>query len=169
MNILQEKSKLTRLIQSHKGFEPFNYDICIDWAIYLLENGIESNNIEMLASFSKPTNAWEVKPYVQSVLQKFNLEEFKGEKATKAKAYYYVWSILNEDGEIISHLEKLCRICIDSNYEKSIYPFYLLKFSWEDLEDFGMSCHYEGVTYNNFNDTVLKEAKIWMGNFEKLK
>lgn len=169
MNILQEKSKLTRLIQSHKGFEPFNYDICIDWAIYLLENEIESNNIAMLASFSKPTNAWEIKPYVQSVLKEFNLEEFEGEKATKAKAYYYVWSILNNDGDLILHLDNLRNFCIHSDYEDSIYPFYLLMYSWEDLEDLGMSCHYEGVTYNNFNDTVLKEAKIWMENFENLK
>ena len=126
MNILYEKSNLTRLVQSHKGFEPFNYDICIDWAIYLLESGIESNNIEMLASFSKPANTWEVKPYVQLVLQEFNLEEFEGEKAPKAKAYYYVWSILNNDGNLISHLDSLRNFCIYSDYEDSIYPFYLL-------------------------------------------
>lgn len=168
MNILQEKSKLTRLIQSHKGFEPFNYDICIDWAIHLLKKGIDSNNIEMLASFSKPTNAWEVKPYVQLVLSEFNLEEFEGEKAIKARGYYYVWSILNNDGNRISHLENLCRICIDYDYDDSIYPFYLLKYSWEDLNELGMSCHNREVTFENFDDTVIKEAKIWMEDFEKI-
>lgn len=168
MNTLLEKSSLTRLIQSHKGFEPFNYDICVDWAVNLLEQGIVSIKIDMLASFSKPTNAWEIRPYIQSVLKEFNLEEFEGEKATKAKAYYYVWSILNNDGDLISNLDNLRNFCIYSDYEDSIYPFYLLMYSWEDLEDLGVSLHYKEVTYNNFNEIVLKEAETWMENFEKL-
>lgn len=169
MNILTESSKLTRLIQSHKGFTPFNYDLCVDWAIDLLEKGIITNNVEILASFSKPTNAWEVRPYVYHILNEFNLEEFEGEKAVQSKPYYYVWSILNNNGEIIAHLETLCSFCIESDYEESTFPFYLLKYSWEDLKDFGMSCHYESVTLKNFHDIVLKEAEIWMGNFERLK
>lgn len=169
MNTLTETSKLTRLVQSHKGFAPFNYDFCIDWAIDLLEKGVITSNIEILASFSKPTNAWEVKPYVQNILKEFSLEEFEGEKALQSKSYYYIWSILNNDGDIISHLGKLCSLCIESDYEKNILPFYLLKHSWVDLHDLGMSCHYENVTLENFNSAVLKEAGIWMDNFERMK
>lgn len=169
MNILTEKSKLTRLVQSHKGFTPFNYDICVDWAIELLEKGVITNTIEMLAAFSKPTNAWEIQSSVHRVLQEFNLEEFEGEKAVQGKSYYYIWSLLNNDGDIISHLGKLCQLCIDSDYEDNIYPFYLLNYSWGDLHDLGMSCHYENVTLENFNNTVLKEARIWMDNFERMK
>lgn len=168
MNILKEKSNLTRLIQTHKGFQPFNYDICIDWAISLLEKEVKSNNVVMLASFSKPANAWEIRPYIQAVLKEFNLEEFEGEKATKATIYYYVWSILNNYGDLISNLDHLRNFCTYLDYEDSIYPFYFLRYSWEDLEEFGLSFHYKDVTYNNFNDTVLKEAKIWMENFEKI-
>lgn len=166
MNILLENSKVTRLIQCHKGFEPFNYDISVDWAVELLQNGIITDNIEILAAFSKPVNYWEVKQDIQNVLKEFNLEEFEGEKAIQAKGYYDVWSILNNDGDMILRLEKLCNICIDSGYEESLYPFYLLKYSWEDLEDLGMSCHYKDVTFNNFNEIVIKEANAWMKNFE---
>lgn len=42
-------------------------------------------------------------------------------------------------------------------------------YSWGDLEDFKMSFHYQDVTFSNFNETVLREAKIWIANFEKLK
>ena len=168
MNILHEKSNLTRLAQSHTGFEPFNYDFCVDWAIELLEKGIVTENIQNLASFSKPTDSWEIKPYVHNVLKEFDLEEFEGDLAIRNLAYYHIFCLINQKGDILSHLIKLSDFCIKSDYEESIYPFYLLKFSWEDLKDLGTSYHYDGVTYNNFNDTVIREAKIWMENFEKI-
>lgn len=168
MNILHKKSNLTRLAQSHKGFEPFNYDFSIDWAIELIEKGIVTDNIEILASFSKPTDSWEIKPYVHNVLKEFDIEEFEGDLAIQNMSYYYILCLINQKGDLLSHLIKLSDFCIKSDYEKSIYPFYLLKFSWEDLKDLGTSYHYEGVTDNNFNDTVIKEAKIWMENFEKI-
>lgn len=169
VNILLEKSKFTRLIQSHRGFDAFRYDCCVDWAIELLQKGIITDNVEMLASFSKPVNYWEIKHYVGNVLKDFNLEEFEGKKALASKAYFYIWSILNNEGIILHHLRTLCQMCIDDDYEESIYPFYLLKYSWEDLEDLGMSCHYPNVTFNNFFETVLNEANVWMKNFEELK
>ncbi|WP_312769439.1 hypothetical protein [Epilithonimonas sp.] len=167
MNILHEKSNLTRLAQSHKGFEPFNYDFSVDWAIELLEKGIATENIQILASFPKPTDAWEIKSYVHKVLKEFDLEEFEDEEAIQNMCYYYILSIINEEGNLKSHLEKLSYFCIKSDYESSIFPFYLLKFSWEDLQDLGTSYHYDGVTLQNFNTVVRKEAKIWMENFEK--
>lgn len=168
MNILYEKSNLTRLIQSHKGYTPFDYNICIDWAIELMENNLVTDNISIIAGFSKPVNSWEIKDYVSRVLKEFNLEEFNNEKAFRSISFYYVWNILNDVGNIISHLEKLCSLCINNDYEDNIFPFYLLKYSWEDLRDLGFSCHYEGVTLENFNDVVKNEAEIWMKNFNNL-
>ena len=167
MNILHEKSNLTRLAQSHKGFESFNYDFSVDWAIELLERGIVTENIQILSSFSRPTDSWEIKPYVHRILREFDLEEFEDETAIQNMSYYYILSIINKEGDLKSHLEKLSYFCIKSDYETSIFPFYLLKFSWEDLEDLGTSYHYDGVTHHNFNNIVIKEAKIWMDNFEK--
>lgn len=167
MKILHEKSNLTRLIQSHKGLEAFDYDVSIDWAVELLQKGIISDNIEMLASFSKPADYWEIKPYVQNVLIEFNLKEFEEDGAIQNYSYFYVSRILEDAENILSSLYKLWEICIDSGYEQSIYPFYLLKYSWEDLQDFEFSSHYPEVTLSNFTETVLSEATIWMKNFEK--
>lgn len=81
-------------------------------------------------------------------------------------SYYHILCTINEEGDLKIHLEKLSYFCIKSNYEKSIFPFYILKYSWEDLKDLGTSYNYEGVTHHNFNKIVIKEAKIWMENFE---
>lgn len=169
MNILIERSDVTWLVQSHKGFSPFNYDICVDWAIDLLQKEVVTDNIQMLSAFSKPTDAWEIKPFVSKVLKEFNIEEFEGEKAIQSQSYYYIQKIVNGENDVLGCLEKLARVCVQSEYEKNVYPFYLLYYSWGDLEDFKMSFHYQDVTFSNFNETVLKEAKIWLENFEMLK
>lgn len=165
MNVLQEKSRLTRLAQSHLGFEPFNYDFAVDWATELLRKGVISENIQMLASFSTPTDSWEIKPYVQKVLREFNLEEYLEEDAIQNLVYHHVDCILNEEN-VMFHLKQLCQLCIDFDYEDSIYPFYLLKFSWDDLEELGTSYHNHEVTFQNFHEILLKEAKGWMKNFK---
>lgn len=102
MNILIEKSDVTWLVQSHKGFSPFNYDICVDWAIDLLQKEVVTDNIQMLSAFSKPTDAWEIKPFVSKVLKEFNLEEFEGEKAVQSRSYYYIRKIVNGESDVLS-------------------------------------------------------------------
>lgn len=167
-NILLKNSIQTRLIQSHKGFRPFNYDVCVDWAIELLEKNIITENIEMLSAFKKPTNSWEIEPYVTNILKEFNLEEFKDENAVQGTSYFYVWSLIHDKDNFFQHLQKITTICIDSDYENSIYPFYLLKYSWEDLQDLGFSYHNEEVTIDNFEEVLKKEAENWLKNFDNL-
>ena len=163
---LQDESKYTRMAQSYKVFEPFNFDFVVDWAIELIEKGVFNENILILSSFSKPTDSWEIKPYLQKALKELNLKEFEDKEAVYNYAYFFVMSILKEEGSLLSHIETLCELCIDTNYNESIFPFYLLKYSWEDLSDLGTSYHYGGVTFNNYKTTAIKEAQIWMDNFE---
>ncbi len=48
-----------------------------------MQKEVVTNNIQMLSAFSKPTNAWEIKPFVSKVLKEFNIEAFEGKKQFK--------------------------------------------------------------------------------------
>ncbi|MFC6267246.1 hypothetical protein [Frigoriflavimonas asaccharolytica] len=160
-------AKSTKVVQSLKGIEIFNYDFCVDWAIELLVNNIVTENIQIVAGFHKPVNSLEINPYVTEILKEFNLREFYGDEAVQNNAYSEVEKILNDEGVLITNLNHLCKICIDNDYDDNLYPFYLLKFSWEDLIDLGTSYHNYNVTFENFNKVCIYEAKKWMLNFDR--
>lgn len=54
--------KYTELLLWHNGIENFDYAPAIDWAIELLKKGIETENVLIVASFSKPVEREEIKP-----------------------------------------------------------------------------------------------------------
>lgn len=167
-NLLIQNSNHTRLIQSHKGIPAFNYDVSVDWAFELLEKGIVTLNIKMLASIKKPTNSFEIQAYVTNVLKEFNLEELQGDNAIQGTSYYYIWSLIHDKENFFEHLQKITEIFNEVEYERSIYPFYLLKYSWEDLQEMGYSYHNEKATFENFDEIMINEAEDWLKNFDNL-
>ncbi len=85
----------TYLIQSHKGKEHFNYDLVVDWALDLIAEGVETENILILASFSKPVDAYEIKPYLTAALSDLDLEEKEEKIAALAIIYFYLNEMIN--------------------------------------------------------------------------
>ena len=78
------RQNISSLIRFHNGIEQFNYDLTVDWAIDLLKSGIETDNIFMLASFSKPVNSDEVKPYLSAVLNDLKIDKTYRRICTKS-------------------------------------------------------------------------------------
>jgi hypothetical protein len=54
-------------------------------------------------------------------------------------------------------LDELCQLCIDTNYRPELYPFYLLRFARQDLQEMSFSPHRHDVTRQNFEETLRKE------------
>jgi hypothetical protein len=72
---MKDEQLILRLIQSHKELEHFDYSKAVDWAIDLIRQGKETDNVLMLASFSKPIDRFEISPYVTNVLNDLGLQE----------------------------------------------------------------------------------------------
>ena len=113
------------LIQGHNHIEGFDYSIAVDWAIRLLQKGKESDNILMLASFSKPIDRYEIKDYITSVLDELGLEELDYDQAIVAQAHIYVDEIL-KDNSVRKNLDTLFQLCIHNDHHDALYPFYLI-------------------------------------------
>jgi len=156
--------KYTETLRCHHGIEYFDYNPVIDWAIELIKNGIESENVLILASFSKPVDREEIKPYVTAALKELNLTEKYTAYSVDASVHYYIEQILN-DCEIRKNLCLLHTLYIESNNKDSLNAFYLLYECWGDLEQTGENYYFEGVDLDNIEEALKTEAQIWMDNY----
>lgn len=163
-----EPGNLTELIQCHLATELFDYDIVVDWSIHLMANGIESENILILASFSKPVDPFEIRPYVTATLADLYLPEFTGIMAKLHKARYHVREII--DGHSVRHqLKQLADLCVNTEYNYGLKTFYLLYFGWIELDEIGVNFYYKEATRTNIDQILNREACIWVEKFEELE
>ena len=166
-NVMKNPINISTLIQSHKGVANFDYDLTVDWAIELLRSGIETENIYMLASFSKPVDSREIKPYVSAVLKDLNLVENEGNDAVISKIKYHLVEIIH-DHAIRSNLKEIYNICIQNGYPDDLMKFYLLYNAWDELDSMDVNFYYDGATKSNIEEIIKDKARNWLDeNAEK--
>ena len=156
--------KYTELLQWHLGVELFDYNPTIDWAIHMMGKGIETENMLILASFSKPVDREEIKPYVSGVLKDLGLDEKIGEYSIVSNCYYHIQQIIDEY-EKRKNLSSLFIIHLENNYPVYTSPFYLLHHGWSDLESEGFNYYYDGATLDNIEIVVNLEAQIFIAKY----
>ncbi|XLS27660.1 hypothetical protein ACJD0Z_10675 [Flavobacteriaceae bacterium M23B6Z8] len=161
---MKDKQEIQRLVQSHKALEPFDYKIAVDWAIELIREGKETDNVLMLASFSEPIERHEISPYISAVLNDFGLEELEFDDALIAQTHFLLTKILRNEA-IRENLQSLSQVCINNDYDKRIMDFYLLYHGWWELEDIGANYYYDGADLNNIESILKLEAKIWIDKY----
>lgn len=158
------------LIRYHNGIKGFNYDLVVDWAIHLMNEGNETDNVLMLASFSKPVSSIEIKPYLSAVLKDMGIEEREGVEAIRVYIHFYLRKIL-KDESVKDNLNHLYQLFIDEEFistkskDLGLKPFYLLYHAWSCLEEIGENFYYEGVHLGNIKAVTKKEAKRWIDKY----
>lgn len=161
---MTEKNEIVRLIQGHKALEPFDYKLAVDWAIELIREGKETDNVLMLASFFEPIEKCEISPYVTAVLNEFGLEELECDSVIIAQSHFLLTKILRNEA-IRENLTSLSQVCINNDYDERIMGFYLIYHGWRELEDIGENYYYDGANLNNIESILKLEAKIWIDKY----
>ncbi len=156
--------KYTELIQWHNAIEFFDYNPAIDWAMEFIKRGTETENLLIVASFSKPVDSYEIKPYISGAIRDLNLEEKYGAYSIIANIHYHLELIL-EDYETRLNLRELYKLCVNTNYEFGLTTFYLLHHAWLDLEEDRYNYYYKGVTLDNIDRILKKQAKNWIDRY----
>jgi hypothetical protein len=161
---MSKEKEITKLIQSHKAIEPFDYKMAVDWAIELIKEGIETDNVLMLASFSEPIEKTEISPYVSAVLNDLELEELECDDALIAQTHFLLSRILRKES-IRENLRSLSQVCISNDHDERIMDFYLLYHGWGELEEIGANYYYDGANLNNIETVLRLEARIWIDRY----
>lgn len=153
---------LTALIQAHKSVNLFNNSLAVGWAIEQLQEGNETPNMLMLASFGPPIDRFEIKPYIGAALGDLGLQEVEGEKAVKAVIRYYATEIVYNQN-VRANLRELYELYNYSDNDFGLLPFYLLYHGWYELEETGYSTYYD-ATLDTIELKIKEEAYNWLEN-----
>ena len=157
---------LTMKIRCHRAVGPFDYDITVDWAIDLIKSGKESDNILMLASFTKPVDSQEIKPYVSAVLTDLYLKELTENEDPIEYFQFYMLEIIAERN-IKANVDELFDFCLQYDHSFGLTKFYLLHFAWEDLVYSYENHYYDGATLDNIEQLAQEEAQKWINEYVK--
>lgn len=159
-----DHKKYTEILQWHNAIEHFDYNPAIDWAIALIKNGIESENVLIVASFSKPVDRHEIKPYISGALKELKLNEKYGKYSIITNTHYYLDQILN-DYQIRGNLTKIYNLCLNAKLDERLMPFYLLYHGWDELEQIGANYYFKGANLDNMEEVVKEQAQIWIDKY----
>ncbi len=110
-------SDLTYKVVAFPDIQQIDPNETIDWAIEMMALGYESPTLYMLASFTKPTNYFEVINYVKDSVRELGLEMKTGDQATLSFASYYVQQIA-KGKRVKENLAELYWFCQRRDYEE---------------------------------------------------
>ena len=158
---------LNQLIPYHNAVDYFDYSYAVEWAIKLVEQGNTNEDILMLASFAEPIDKFEIQPYTSRAIKAEGLEEKTNVSEAENSLALLCTSEIIENKDIRKNLRLLKDLCFNTNYKKTLMPFLSLQYTWEDF-DFGYCDYpyYDNVTIDTIEDTVKKEAKLYVDNFD---
>lgn len=161
-------SELTYKIVSFQDIQKIDTDECVDWAVEMIELGYESPTLNMLSSFTKPTNYFEVIGYLTKTIKELGLQLKSGDDAILSYISYYIHQIAKEI-RVRENLSLIYEFCQFRDYEELVYDFYLLFWAWDhlDYEDNEYNHYWNGARRENIEQIVIDEAKKWIEKNEK--
>jgi hypothetical protein len=76
-------------------------------------------------------------------------------------------SLLDNTQPMTDVLRELADLCIESDYNRELYPFYLLHFARGDLTHREVPWHWEGADRSNIDRIVRDQASEWLTRHER--
>ena len=129
------------------------------WACAMLESGSDTPHLRMVAGTTGHENTFELDELVDRALKELNFSVPSKNTGLVLYAQELAQDYLNSGISRDELLQTICQLCIDTDYFKPLYPFYILRWAWDDLQDEDFSPHRQDVNRANFEDTLRSEIK----------
>lgn len=130
---------------------------CVDWAIGLLEQGITTRNLAILAGMTPPLNPFEMAALRDRVLEDLRIPHLSRGEAIVAYASELAAAGMTDARSPFVLLRELSELCIAEGYLSELHNCYLLSNAWEDLLIHGMQWYWTGATLNNIEALARDE------------
>jgi hypothetical protein len=133
-----------------------------EWAVGMLEAGYDSKNLRMLAGIEPRSSVFEAEDYFQRTVSELGLTEPLKETAIKAYSIYVAEQIIGRKVPARDGVKMLFRVCMESDYPKYLMIWFNLDDACDDIRCGGEPWSYPGLTKDNLEATVIKEAKAFI-------
>ena len=135
-----------------------------EWATEQLAQGRDTPHLRQLAGTTGVENGFELDELFDRVAREMGLVVPSPEEAVAAYARERVRDFVDQRVTRQQLLHELCHLCISTDYKTAIYPFYLLRWAQDDLEEKGFSPHRWDVTHENFDALLKAEIDILLAS-----
>lgn len=113
----------------------------VKWAMFLLENGIEVEDISSLAMLTKPYNEFEADQYFQNVLKELKIKKPGDEEALWNYAFITAKEVIDRELAPEKGIEFLYGVNIELDYPNQLGRFSDLEDEWYCINVIGMTKH----------------------------
>jgi hypothetical protein len=134
---------------------------CVDWAIAMLERGYDSRSLRILAGTDPPFNHFELAELRDKALDDIGASR-EPENALTTFAAEILRSGLAGERRLWEAVVHVKDLCIEADYARELYPFYLLAFAAEDLEHEPVQWYWEGADRSNIDRIIREQARIFV-------
>jgi hypothetical protein len=134
----------------------------IDWAGAMLQKGYDTPHLRMLAGESPPFNQSELRSLVDHVLRELDLDWSDARTVVENFTAELLERMLREEVPTSSALATLARICVELDYDHSLYDFYLLHRAQVDLAHSEMQAYLPGVNRGDIRERTRERALSWI-------
>ncbi|MEM7794349.1 MAG: hypothetical protein AAGE59_38020 [Cyanobacteria bacterium P01_F01_bin.86] len=139
---------------------------CVDWAMDALCAGEDSPSLRILAGLTPPLYSLEVREYATRALKELGIKIPTGKDAISTCARVLMEEILANPDDMQDRLSILSELCIDTNYRKDIYDFYLLHWAFDDLQASEVQFYWDGANRDNIQEIVITRCREWLFEYE---
>ena len=159
----------TYIILKMKAFNEDIDESWIDWAVDMIEAGYESDNLYMLAGYTRPYNQFELQELAEKVLQDMNLDYADKEAAIRNYARFIIQNAIGVPITYFSTLEELKDIYykIDTAYEYQ--DFMKLYYAKEERLASPDQWYWNDATRENIDGIIRERFQQFLDDFDARK
>jgi len=152
----------TNAIRAWRTLERLPNSLWVDWATERMDAGDDTPSLRILAGLTGSFDQIDVTRLLDACLSELGVEPLDRETAVKVYASELLKNLLGNTQPVRDVLRELGDLCIQTEYDRELYPFYLLHFALWDLEDGEVQWYWDGADRSNIDGIVRKQASEWL-------
>jgi|JI10StandDraft_1071094.scaffolds.fasta_scaffold913645_2 hypothetical protein len=148
------------LLYAFPEYKPLDLYEFVLLAIELMDQ-YESEAMVIVAGFNRKVDIFEITPYLTQWKRELNIPELNRDDSLFMYAFPIVRRVATEES-IREYLTRLEELCIESDYSKDLYDFYLLSCALQDFDYSDNQWYFENLTKENSKEKIRGIATIWL-------
>ena len=137
---------------------PIDY---VNWAYSMLERGISTTSLNILASLSEPLNIFEIEDYFKRALDELNMVEPSIEECAKYYIRHLLRQIINDKNNAINLAYEIYEVVREHFINEELEIWYEIS---EMIDDFRYCDNIRKITQDYLITSIVQESNKQLNN-----